>query len=61
MKASRPAAERAMKGPNLLHVARFPAIGFRSRQITVKQLSPGSYERTITGDFSLHGAVKATG
>ena len=53
-----PKVEQAMKGPQVLHVARFPAIGFRSRQVTGKQLAPGSYELTIAGDFSLHGAVK---
>jgi polyisoprenoid-binding protein YceI len=53
-----PKVEQAMKGPQVLHVARFPAIGFRSRQVTGKQLTPSSYELTIAGDFSLHGAVK---
>jgi polyisoprenoid-binding protein YceI len=53
-----PKVEQAMKGPQVLHVARFPAISFRSRQVTGKQLTPSSYELTIAGDFSLHGAVK---
>ena len=53
-----PKVQHAMRGPNVLYAARYPAIRFRSRRITGKQLSPGSYELTIAGDLSLHGAAK---
>jgi polyisoprenoid-binding protein YceI len=53
-----PKVERAMKGPEVLHVTRFPSIRFRSRQVAGKELSAGSYELTVAGDLSLHGAVR---
>ncbi len=53
-----PKVEREMKGPHVLRAARFPSIRFRSRQVTGKQLSAGSYELTVAGDLSLHGAVR---
>jgi polyisoprenoid-binding protein YceI len=49
--------EQAMKGPQVLDVAKFPSIRFRSRLVTGKQLSAGSYELRVTGDLSLHGIV----
>jgi len=54
-----PKVQQAMRGPKVLYAARFPAIRFRSRQVTGKQVSAGSYELTISGDLSLHGVVKA--
>jgi len=53
-----PKIEQEMKGPHVLRATRFPSIRFRSRQVTGKQLSPGSYELTVAGDLSLHGTVK---
>src|SRR5438132_10737009 len=53
-----PKVEREMKGPHVLHAIRFPSIRFRSRQVTGKPLPAGSYELTVTGDLSLHGAVQ---
>jgi polyisoprenoid-binding protein YceI len=53
-----PKVEQAMKGPQVLHAARFPVIAFRSRQVSGKQLTPSSYAISIDGEFSLHGAVK---
>ena len=50
--------EQAMKGSHVLDAARFPDIRFRSQQVTVKELSPGSYELTVSGDLLLHGAVQ---
>ncbi len=51
-------AEGEPEGDDVLHAARFPSIRFRSRQVTGKQLSTGSYELAVAGDLSLHGAVR---
>jgi len=53
-----PKIEREMKGPHVLRAARFPSIRFRSREVTGKQLSAGSYDLSVAGDLSLHGAVR---
>ncbi len=39
----------------VLDVARFPTIRFRSRLVTGKQRSAGSYELRVVGNLSLHG------
>ena len=39
-----------MKGPHVLRAARFPSIRFRSREVTGKQLSAGSYALSVAGD-----------
>jgi polyisoprenoid-binding protein YceI len=57
-KGDPPKVEQAMRGPNVLNVARFPLIRFRSREITGKKLSASSYELQVQGDLSLHGTVK---
>src|SRR6266404_7136300 len=49
--------EEAMKGPQVLDVAKFPSVRFRSRLVTGKQLPTGSYELRVTGDLSLHGVL----
>ena len=36
-----------MKGPHVLRAARFPSIRFRSREVTGKQLSAGSYALSV--------------
>jgi polyisoprenoid-binding protein YceI len=53
-----PKVEQVMKGPEVLDVTRFPTIRFRSRRVTGKDLSPGSYEVTVAGDLSLHGETR---
>jgi len=53
-----PKVEQAMKGPGVLEVVRFPDILFRSRQVSGKRLSAASYGVTVSGDLSLHGAVR---
>jgi polyisoprenoid-binding protein YceI len=53
-----PKVERAMKGREVLHAIRFPSIRFRSREVTGKHLSASSYELSVAGDLSLHGAVR---
>jgi polyisoprenoid-binding protein YceI len=53
-----PKVQEAMQGPKVLDVARFAAIGFRSRQVAGRETAPGVYELRITGAFSLHGAER---
>jgi polyisoprenoid-binding protein YceI len=57
-KGDAPKVQQAMRGPNVLNVARFPLIRFRSREVTGKKISPTSYELRIQGELSLHGMVK---
>jgi polyisoprenoid-binding protein YceI len=57
-KGDAPKVQQAMRGPNVLNVARFPVIRFRSREVTGKKISATSYELRIQGDLSLHGMVK---
>ena len=52
-----PQVEQAMKGAQVLDVAKFPSIRFRSRLVSGKQLPTGSYELRVTGDLSLHGVL----
>jgi polyisoprenoid-binding protein YceI len=53
-----PQVEQKMKGPEVLDVARYPTILFRSQKVTGKPLSQGSYELTIAGEISLHGITR---
>jgi len=57
-KGDAPKVQQAMRGPNVLNVARFPLIRFRSQKVTGKRLSGSSYELQVEGDLSLHGAAK---
>jgi polyisoprenoid-binding protein YceI len=53
-----PKVEKAMKGPQVLHAIRFPSIRFRSRQVSGKETSAGTYELTVAGDLYLHGVTR---
>jgi polyisoprenoid-binding protein YceI len=57
-KGDAPKVQQAMRGPNVLNVARFPLIRFRSREVSGKKISATSYELRVQGDLSLHGMVK---
>jgi polyisoprenoid-binding protein YceI len=49
---------QAMRGPDVLDVARYATIHFRSLEVTGKLAAPGSFDLTIAGELSLHGTVK---
>ncbi len=53
-----PRVQQAMRGPDVLDVARHSTIHFRSTEVTGKQTAPGSFDLTIAGELSLHGIVK---
>jgi polyisoprenoid-binding protein YceI len=53
-----PKVQQAMRGPNVLNVARFALIRFRSREVSGKKVSATSYELRVQGELSLHGMVK---
>jgi polyisoprenoid-binding protein YceI len=57
-KGDAPKVQQAMRGSNVLNVARFPVIRFRSREVSGKKVSATSYELQIQGELSLHGMVK---
>ena len=57
-KGDAPKVQQAMRGPNVLNVARFPLIRFRSREVSGRKISDTSYELQVQGDLSLHGMVK---
>jgi len=57
-KGDAPKVQQAMRGPNVLNVARFPLIRFRSREVSGKKISATSYDVRVQGELSLHGMVK---
>jgi polyisoprenoid-binding protein YceI len=57
-KGDAPKVQQAMRGTNVLNVARFPLIRFRSREVSGKKISATSYELRVQGELSLHGIVK---
>jgi polyisoprenoid-binding protein YceI len=54
-----PKVTQAMRGPDVLDVARYSTIHFRSTGVTGKQVAPDSYDLTVAGELSLHGIVKS--
>jgi len=52
-----PKVREVMAGPKVLDVARFPAIRFRSRQVSGRRTADGVYELQVTGELSLHGVA----
>jgi polyisoprenoid-binding protein YceI len=53
-----PKVQDAMAGPKVLDVARFPAIRFRSQQVSGRKVAEGVYELQVTGELSLHGVAR---
>ena len=51
--------EQAMLSPEVLDVARFPIIRFRSRAVTGTQISTGVYAGAVAGELTLHGTTKS--
>jgi len=50
-----PKVQEVMAGPKVLDVARFPAITFRSREVSGRRAAEGVYELQVTGELSVHG------
>jgi polyisoprenoid-binding protein YceI len=53
-----PKVQEIMAGPQVLDLARFPTIEFRSRQVSGRRNSDGTYELQIAGELGLHGATR---
>ncbi len=53
-----PKVQAKMVGAELLDVARFPSIVFRSTSVSGKAVAPGSYDLTVQGNLTLHGATR---
>jgi polyisoprenoid-binding protein YceI len=54
-----PKVQEVMAGPKVLDVSRFPAIRFRSRQVSGRRAADGAYELQVAGEVSLHGVSRA--
>ena len=54
-----PKVQEVMAGPKVLDVTRFPAIRFRSRQVSGRRAADGAYELQVAGEVSLHGVSHA--
>ena len=53
-----PKVQEAMAGPKLLDVARFPTITFASTAVSGRASDASSYDLSVTGDLTLHGATQ---
>lgn len=53
-----PQVQEVMSGPKVLDVARFPAITFRSREVSGRRTAEGVYELQVVGELSLHGVAR---
>ena len=54
-----PKVEAKMAGPDVLDVARFSKISFRSQQVSGRKTGEGAYELQVTGELVLHGVTRA--
>ncbi len=54
-----PKVQEVMAGPKVLDVSRFPAIRFRSRQVSGRRGADRVYELVVAGEVSLHGVTRA--
>jgi polyisoprenoid-binding protein YceI len=54
-----PKVQEVMAGPKVLDVARFPAITFRSRQVSGRRTGESGYELQVAGELSLRGVTRA--
>jgi polyisoprenoid-binding protein YceI len=55
-----PKVQQRMVGPELLDVARFPSVTFRSTKIEGREAGKGAYELKITGELMVHGVARST-
>jgi polyisoprenoid-binding protein YceI len=53
-----PKVEAVMRGPEVLDVARFPEIRFRSTTVAGREASPGVYDLSLAGTLSLRGVTR---
>ena len=54
-----PEVQRVMLSAQVLDVARFPTMAFRSTRLSVTSRTANSAEMLIEGDFTLHGTTRA--
>lgn len=53
-----PKVQARMIGTDLLDVARFPTIAFRSKSVAGKPVGADAYDLTVEGELTLHGATR---
>lgn len=54
-----PKVQARMIGPELLDVARFPTITFRSTKVEGRSAGAESYDLRVTGELALHGVTRS--
>jgi polyisoprenoid-binding protein YceI len=55
-----PKVQARMVGPELLDVAHFPWVTFRSTKVEGREVAKGLYDLQVTGDLTLHGVTRST-
>jgi len=55
-----PKVQARMVGPELLDVAHFPWVTFRSTKVEGREAAKGIYDLRITGALTLHGVTRST-
>jgi polyisoprenoid-binding protein YceI len=53
-----PKVQAKMTGPEVLDVARFPKVGFKSSSVSGKPAGAGSWDVQVNGDLTLHGVTR---
>ncbi len=53
-----PKVQARMLGAELLDVARFPQVSFRSSRVEGRETAPGHRELKVTGELSVHGVAR---
>jgi polyisoprenoid-binding protein YceI len=53
-----PKVQARMTGPELLDVARFAEISFRSQAVSGKEAAGGAFDLVVSGNLSLHGVTR---
>jgi polyisoprenoid-binding protein YceI len=53
-----PEVQERMSGPDVLDVARYPLISFRSHEISGEEIAPGVWELEVVGTLDLHGVAR---
>lgn len=54
-----PKVQARMLGPDVLDVARFPEVAFRSTAVEGRPAGAGGYHLRVTGELGIHGATRS--
>ena len=53
-----PKVQAKMAGPEVLDVARFPKVSFKSSSVSAKPAGAGGWDVQVSGDLTLHGVTR---